>query len=41
MVNSATISNIKKLKKVQEKALLPTNDVIFHSLFGTIGNSYH
>lgn len=38
MVNSATISNIKKLKKVQEKALLPTNDVIFHSLFGTIGN---
>ena len=38
MVNSATINNIKNLKQLQKKSLLPTNDVIFHSLFGTIGN---
>lgn len=38
MVNPATINNIKNFKKIQENALLPTNDIIFHSLFGTIGN---
>ena len=38
MVNSATITNIKNLKEIQKNSLLPTNDIIFHSLFGTIGN---
>lgn len=31
-------ANDKEMEKLKEKSLLPTNDVIFHCLFGEVGN---
>ena len=28
------------IKQLQERAKLPTNDIIFHCLFGTVGNEH-
>lgn len=38
MTTQTNIQDSAELKKLTANSLLPTNDVIFHCLFGTVGN---